>query len=658
MILRNFRSRMLAAAVITAASTVVAFGLDEKDVPAWLQQAAKSSAPAYDKEVPAVVLHNDQAVNVSADGTMTVTTYYAVKLLNRNGRAVADAAAGYLQSSSKVKDIRGWLMRADGSVKFFGKDKVVDRVSDPDDIYNEYRVKSIDASEDADVGSIFGYETTVEEKPLFAQDSFNFQHRLPTLYSRYTLNLPTGWQASGVAFNAADLKPTVAGARYTWEMRDLAPIKPEPDSLSISNLAPRIAVSYFPTPGAANTYESWRDVSKWYTELSASSLTIDDAIAGKARELAGDAKTELERIRAIAEYVQGLRYISLDLGIARGGGHRPRPANLVLERGYGDCKDKANLMRAMLKALKIESHLVLIYSGDPTYVRAEWASPRQFNHCIIAVRVGPDTTAATVIDHEKLGRLLIFDATDPYTQVGDLPEHEQGSYALVAAGTDGELLRMPILAPEANRLERSGEIALGPDGSISGKINQLAFGQTASYERAKHREMSAAEYRSSMERWLSARIAGGSLSKLNPADKRIEGKFDLEIEFSAPSYAQIMQGRLMMLKPAMIGRLDQFVNIEGKRTTPILLDASSCSEQIKIKLPAGFAVDEMPDADTITTPFGKYASKYEVVDGHLLFSRKLTVNRTILPATAYDDVRKFFGVVRNAEVSPVVLVKK
>jgi transglutaminase-like putative cysteine protease len=46
-----------------------------------------------------------------------------------------------------------------------------------------------------------------------------------------------------------------------------------------------------------------------------------------------------------------------------------------LSRGYGDCKDKANLMRAMLRVLKIESYPIAIYSGDPTFVREEWASP-------------------------------------------------------------------------------------------------------------------------------------------------------------------------------------------------------------------------------------------------------------------------------------------
>ena len=48
-------------------------------------------------------------------------------------------------------------------------------------------------------------------------------------------------------------------------------------------------------------------------------------------------------------------------------------------------------MRAMLKAVKIDSYLVSIFPGDPDYVREEWPSPQQFNHCIIAVKVSDET---------------------------------------------------------------------------------------------------------------------------------------------------------------------------------------------------------------------------------------------------------------------------
>lgn len=654
--LKVFTGTLLLAAVLTVTS--IAGSADDKSAPPWLRQAASVAAPQYDKDVPAVVLHREQTVNVGPDGEMVVTTLHAVKLLTRDGKRFADAVAPYLQSASKVRLIRGWLIRPDGTTKAYGKDEVLDAISDPDDIYNELRVKTIDASSDADAGMVFGYETIVEERPLFTQDSFGFQGRLPTIFSKYTLNLPAGWKASSVTFNRSELAPVTNGSSYVWELRDLAPIPPEPSGLSVSNLAPRIVINYFPPTVNAHVYDSWQDVSNWYTQLSADSLTLDDTVAGKARELTANAKTELEMIGAIATYVQSLRYISLDLNVARGGGHRPRPANLVMQRGYGDCKDKANLMRTMLKALRIESYLVLIYSGDPTYVRAEWASPRQFNHCIIAVKVGKDTMASTVVDYPKLGRLLIFDATDPYTQVGDLPDHEQGSLALIAAGGNGDLVKMPALPPYANRMERAAEVELSADGAISGTIKQEAYGQSASNERGRFKELSADDYQKSLERWITQRVRGAILNRAVPADNKAENKFDLNFDFSAKGYAQVMQGRLMMFKPAMVGRLDQFIQVENKRVTPLSLDSSSYSETIKVKLPPGFVVDEMPEADSVSTPYGKYTSTYEVKGDYLHFKRDLVLNRTIMPASQYEDLSKFFGIVRRAEVTPVVLVKK
>lgn len=628
------------------------------NVPVWANQAAVAKAPAFDKGIPAVVLHSEQNVNVGGDGMLTITTNYAVRLLKREGKEYAVASSTYLKSASKVKDLKAWLIRSNGTVKSYGKEQVVDVISNPNDVYDEYRIKIIRGSDDADVGDVFAYQTVVEERPLFTQDKWEFQDNLPTLLSRYTLNLPNGWQAESITFNRPEIKPQVSGSNYTWEVRDLPPITIESDSPKFHALAPRINVNYSPSGATANVYKSWQDVSRWYTDLSEPSLTVDDTVAGKARELTANAKTELEKIRAIANFVQNLQYISIDIGISRGGGHRPRPANVVLQRGYGDCKDKANLMRAMLKALKIESYLVLIWSGDPTYVRQEWASPREFNHCIIAVKVSNETIAPTVITHEKLGRLLIFDATDESTLLGDFPDHEQGGYALVAAGAEGALMQMPILPPDVSRLERQAEAQLLPDGSLRGTISEKAFGQTASSFRRESKALSAGDYKTMMERWLTYRIAGAQMSKLTPADRSVEGRFDIDIEFTAKSYAQLMQGRLMIFKPAFVGRLDSLTVSEKKRMHPVLLDGSSYAETIKVKLPEGFVVDEMPEPSKLETVFGKYTVTYEVKDGYLLFNRSLVLNKSTIAADKYDSVKNFFAQVRAAEQNPVVLLKK
>ena len=66
----------------------------------------------------------------------------------------------------------------------------------------------------------------------------------------------------------------------------------------------------------------------------------------------------------------------------------------------------------------------------------------------------------------------------------------------------------------------------------------------------------------------------------------------------------------------------------------------------------------MPEANNLETQFSKYAVSYEVKDGFLLFSRKLTLNKTIVPAEKYETVKNFFAHVRSAEQEPVVLMRK
>ncbi|HEX8639488.1 MAG TPA: DUF3857 domain-containing protein, partial [Pyrinomonadaceae bacterium] len=328
-------------------------------VPNWLKQAASASVPKYEKDVPAVVLHDEQQVTLGSDGKLVTTENYAVKLLTREGRNFAIARAFYLVSSGKVRDIEGWLIRADGTIKTYDKKTILDLIADPDDVYNEGRIKVIDASADADVSYSFGYTIVSEDAPLFYQDVWSFQSRLPTLVSRYSLNLPNGWKASSITFNSAEIKPQVSGTSYTWEMRNLAPIPPEPMSPAVNNIAPRIAVNYSPENGAQSAgraFADWTDVSRWATPMHDTQVVIDDNVATKARELTANAKTELEKIRAIGSYVQNMQYISIDIGVGYGNGYRPRSSSLVLARGYGDFKDKANLMRAMLRVLIIEAY--------------------------------------------------------------------------------------------------------------------------------------------------------------------------------------------------------------------------------------------------------------------------------------------------------------
>src|SRR4051812_49741218 len=82
-----------AAAAASAPRAHAAAGGD--DVPAWLKAGAASPAPAYDKDVPDVVVNDESTMTVGEDGRVTTVTTYAVRLLTRAGFEDAKAAVGY-----------------------------------------------------------------------------------------------------------------------------------------------------------------------------------------------------------------------------------------------------------------------------------------------------------------------------------------------------------------------------------------------------------------------------------------------------------------------------------------------------------------------------------------------------------------------------------
>ncbi len=631
------------------------------DAPAWLRQAANLTIPTYDKDVTAVVLVDDDTVSVSDDGRVVKVYNFAVRILRRDGRGYAQARVGYVPESGKVKEMRAWLIRGDGEVKRYGKDETLDMAGTPNDVYDEYRFKRISAGTEADAGMVFGYTYTTEDRTVFSQDDWVFQSAIPAVSSRYTLVLPSGWRAEAVTFNHPKVEPKVSGTTYTWELTNLDPVPREPLSPSLTNLVARLAVSYYPPAGqnsGIKTFANWSDVGAWMSELEDPQVVVDDPLTGKARELTANARTEYEKIQTIGRYVQNIQYISIQTGLGRGGGYRPHTATQVFAKSYGDCKDKANLMRAMLKALGITAFPVSIYSGDPNYVRPEWPSPQQFNHCIIAVKVSDDTRGPTIIQHPRLGRLLIFDPTAEETPLGDLPSYLQGSLALIDSKECDALVKMPVTPPESNLLDRQIQASIDGNGSLVASIREKANGQWAAGYRGELQRESRPEYVKRIEGWVTAGATAARVTKVEPRDDRAAGRFDLDVDFTAPEYGQLMQERLLVFKPAIVARRETLYLTDAKRKHPVVLTSNSYSETVRVKLPAGFAVDEMPDAVKLDTTFGSYATSYEVKDGELVFTRKLVQRATTIPAEQYNSVRSFFERIRAAEQAPVVLIRK
>jgi hypothetical protein len=81
-----------------------------------------------------------------------------------------------------------------------------------------------------------------------------------------------------------------------------------------------------------------------------------------------------------------------------------------------------------------------------------------------------------------------------------------------------------------------------------------------------------------IEDWLTRGATGARVSKVSPKDDRLGGRFDLGVDFSAPSYGQLMQNRLLVFKPAIVSRREGLPLTDGKRTHPVVLKSTAYSK--------------------------------------------------------------------------------
>jgi hypothetical protein len=255
---------------------------------------------------------------------------------------------------------------------------------------------------------------------------------------------------------------------------------------------------------------------------------------------------------------------------------------------------------------------------------------------------------------------MIFDPTDDKVPMGDLPWHEQGSYAQVLAGDRGDLFKMPTTKPEANLTEVSVDATLEPDGQLSASFLNAKTGQPASSERHRHADETADGYKLGYQRSLSQRAKAAVISNITTEDHFDHNKFDLKVEFNSHSYAQLMQGRLLVFSPAVVAipqSVAPFFPKEEKRVSPLVTRSALYREVVRVKLPAGFTIDEAPSPAKFETDFAKFSLTFKQEPGVLVMIEELRTEAATVPPDQFQKAKRFFDNCHGADRQNAVLAK-
>ena len=128
-------------------------------------------------------------------------------------------------------------------------------------------------------------------------------------------------------------------------------------------------------------------VAEEYGKIVDKQITGADLKSLVGKLIAGKVSRD-EKAAAILAYLdREVRYTGVEFGESAMVPHSP---NETLGRKYGDCKDKASLLAAMLRVANIPAYIALLNAGSREDVAPDLPGMGMFDHAIVYVPGPPD----------------------------------------------------------------------------------------------------------------------------------------------------------------------------------------------------------------------------------------------------------------------------
>lgn len=625
-----------------------------------MQAQVNAPVPEHDPQTSAVLMYSETVLSIQPNGNRRDLERRVFRILRPEG-GKRGLAVAIFNSRSRIASIHGWCIPATGK-DFEVKDRDAIEAGlmgvAGSELISDVRARILSIP-GAVPGTLVGYEFERDEQPLLQADSWDFQDRVPVRESRFTLELPPGWQYRSSWINHTEQPPVSSGNRWLWVMSDVKPIPIESQMPPWQGMAGRMWISFVPPSGLAAGPQTWQQLGSWYLDLTNGRRDASPEIRQKVAELTAAQPKLVGRMRSLAAFVQSeVRYVGIELGM---GGYQPHPAAEVFAHRYGDCKDKATLLASMLKELGVDSSY-LIVDTERGAVTAATPPNLGFNHVILAIRLPPgpsDPSLQALLTHPRLGSLLLFDPTDPYTPFGSLSGSLQGGYGLLVASEGSELVQLPRLPAEANAMRTTAHLALGADGTLTGDVQETLIGDPAAHQRNVLTTFSQNDgHLKFLESHLGDAFADFQLAKATVGNVRateepLEWNYSLEVQH----YAKAGAG-MLVLRPRVLGsKSSALLETREPRRNAVEFDAAEHdTDTFDIALPNGYRVDELPARVDADYGFAAYHSRSQLMGHTLRYTRSLEIRELSIPVERTGDLKQLYRTIEGDEHATAVLI--
>jgi transglutaminase-like putative cysteine protease len=431
---------------------------------------------------------------------------------------------------------------------------------------------------------------------------------------------------------------------YYCDLTDIPAIPDERFAPPLGAQIYQVNFFYTDTPDAKDFWQ--REMSAWMKEVN--QYTAPSALTkSTAAEATAGATTPLEKAKklyALVEKLENTDFVGNAVPFVTPEHVPTGNVDTVLEKKSGNSEEIALLYFSLLRAAGVESRPQRITSRNRSTFSSQFMDPSQLDTVLIGVTAdGKETTLDP-------GQRLAPFATLHWTH--------SGAGGVAMAGGKVEVIITPLQTNKDNTIVRVGNLAVTPQGAVSGTLKVGLTGQEALYLRQLGLRGDPGVAKQTLEKLLAAEVPDGieahvdHIANMDDADKQLIAVVPVSGTLANLTGNHIVLPRLFFETK----ETDPFPS-EASRTLPVDMHYPALEkEQITYDLPAGFALEGTPqDAQLKWEDNAVYGLTSKAEGSSVTTLRVLARGFTLLDAAEYGKLRDFYDKVAATDHQQLVL---
>jgi tetratricopeptide (TPR) repeat protein/transglutaminase-like putative cysteine protease len=610
----------------------------------WEEMSLAAEKIEMEEEHGVRILLSEGHFQFSADGSLTEKYKWVYKILDQTGiDSWSSTKVNWTPWNQDRPVINVRVTNPDGNSYFLSEDHIIESTESSDiaNIYSDRKLLQAPFPR-VTIGSIIEEETIIVSRvPKFGTGtsrSWYFEGSNPIAMNRVIVDVPGDLPFNYRVSLKDDLIPLISSngniKTYLFEYSLVPVVKEIEYGLSIDH--PHWVSLEF------STGESWQKIASVYSDLVEKQIEYTD-FTEELIDLAAD--TAHKTAVNITQWLnREIRYTGMELGT---GSIIPTTPEITLERGFGDCKDKAVIVTAMMRQAGFEAWVGLLRAGTSRDVNPELPSLGGFNHAI--VYVGGDTP-------------FWIDPTSEFSYDGYLPLSDQTRWSLIASPSTTDVVKTQFSTPEDNKTVREIEYHLKDDGFADVKETTTYYGGEDSIYRSRYVFSKEEDINSALDDYIQRTYRFGENKGFEYSDAdNFNTPFNVSLEIEGAGRAvtensqaitAIMQGELVNYLPDLFSYEDE--EREPRKNNYYFYKPFTFEAHYTVIPPLGFSLRELPESENVDLGVAGITKRFSLVDNNVEAVLTLKSGTGTITPEEYELTRE--KVIKFSKENPILLV--